>query len=86
MVLGIASAAIIDRQLPFEYTITSRSTDVVVVDGPRFLFIELSDDDSPDTYASYSDVFCDFTFLHQGIEPLATYTGLDLELALELAF
>ncbi|GJS17965.1 hypothetical protein Tco_0412437 [Tanacetum coccineum] len=30
MVLGIAPAAIIDRQLPFEYTITSRSTDVVV--------------------------------------------------------
>ncbi|GJR89188.1 retrotransposon protein, putative, ty1-copia subclass [Tanacetum coccineum] len=29
-VLGIAPAAIIDRQLPFEYTITSRSTDVVV--------------------------------------------------------
>ncbi|GJV29151.1 retrotransposon protein, putative, ty1-copia subclass [Tanacetum coccineum] len=31
MVLGIALAAIIDRQLPFEYTITSRSTDVVVL-------------------------------------------------------
>ncbi|GKE54552.1 hypothetical protein Tco_1489708 [Tanacetum coccineum] len=31
MVLGIAPVAIIDRQLPFEYTITSRSTDVVVV-------------------------------------------------------
>nr|GEX31319.1 hypothetical protein [Tanacetum cinerariifolium] len=30
MVLGFAPAAIIDRQLPFEYTITSRSTDVVV--------------------------------------------------------
>ncbi|GKE75763.1 hypothetical protein Tco_1537804 [Tanacetum coccineum] len=33
MVLGIASMAIIDRQLPFEYTITSitsRSTDVVI--------------------------------------------------------
>ncbi|GJU20745.1 ribonuclease H-like domain-containing protein [Tanacetum coccineum] len=30
MVLGIAPVAIIDRQLPFEYTITSRSTDVVV--------------------------------------------------------
>nr|GEV72040.1 retrotransposon protein, putative, Ty1-copia subclass [Tanacetum cinerariifolium] len=30
MVLGIALVAIIDRQLPFEYTITSRSTDVVV--------------------------------------------------------
>ncbi|GJX80897.1 hypothetical protein Tco_0329046 [Tanacetum coccineum] len=29
-VLGIAPVAIIDRQLPFEYTITSRSTDVVV--------------------------------------------------------
>ncbi|GJR17797.1 hypothetical protein Tco_0966324 [Tanacetum coccineum] len=29
MVLGIAPAAIIDRQLPFEYTITSRSTDVM---------------------------------------------------------
>ncbi|GKF56188.1 hypothetical protein Tco_0166528, partial [Tanacetum coccineum] len=32
-VLGIAPVAIIDRQLPFEYTITSRSTDVVVSDG-----------------------------------------------------
>ncbi|GJR34397.1 retrotransposon protein, putative, ty1-copia subclass [Tanacetum coccineum] len=31
---GIASAAIIDRQLPFEYTITSRSTDVVVMALP----------------------------------------------------
>ncbi|GKD09820.1 retrotransposon protein, putative, ty1-copia subclass, partial [Tanacetum coccineum] len=31
MVLGIAPTAIIDRQLPFEYTITSRSTDVVVI-------------------------------------------------------
>nr|GFA04976.1 hypothetical protein [Tanacetum cinerariifolium] len=30
MVLGIAPVAIVDRQLPFEYTITSRSTDVVV--------------------------------------------------------
>ncbi|GJZ19901.1 hypothetical protein Tco_0556491 [Tanacetum coccineum] len=30
-VLGIAPVAIIDRQLPFEYTITSRSTDVVVL-------------------------------------------------------
>ncbi|GJX34035.1 retrotransposon protein, putative, ty1-copia subclass [Tanacetum coccineum] len=29
-VLGIAAVAIIDCQLPFEYTITSRSTDVVV--------------------------------------------------------
>ncbi|GJT23250.1 retrotransposon protein, putative, ty1-copia subclass [Tanacetum coccineum] len=28
---GIAPVAIIDRQLPFEYTITSRSTDVVVM-------------------------------------------------------
>ncbi|GJS57922.1 hypothetical protein Tco_0652706 [Tanacetum coccineum] len=27
---GIAPVAIVDRQLPFEYTITSRSTDVVV--------------------------------------------------------
>ncbi|GJW09775.1 retrotransposon protein, putative, ty1-copia subclass [Tanacetum coccineum] len=34
MVLGIASAAIIDRQLPFKYTITSRSTDVVVMALP----------------------------------------------------
>ncbi|GJY62136.1 hypothetical protein Tco_0462793 [Tanacetum coccineum] len=33
-VLGIASVAIIDRQLPFEYTITSRSTDVVVMALP----------------------------------------------------
>ncbi|GJY02119.1 retrotransposon protein, putative, ty1-copia subclass [Tanacetum coccineum] len=32
--LGIAPAAIIDRQLPFEYTITSRSTDVVVMALP----------------------------------------------------
>ncbi|GKE99824.1 hypothetical protein Tco_0023175 [Tanacetum coccineum] len=30
MVLRIALAEIIDRQLPFEYTITSKSTDVVV--------------------------------------------------------
>ncbi|GJR14268.1 hypothetical protein Tco_0796920 [Tanacetum coccineum] len=34
MVLGIAPVAIIDRQLPFEYTITSRSTDVVVPISP----------------------------------------------------
>ncbi|GJW72894.1 retrotransposon protein, putative, ty1-copia subclass [Tanacetum coccineum] len=34
MVLRIASVAIIDRQLPFEYTITSRSTDVVVMALP----------------------------------------------------
>ncbi|GJZ63978.1 RNA-directed DNA polymerase, eukaryota, reverse transcriptase zinc-binding domain protein [Tanacetum coccineum] len=33
-VLGIAPVAIIDRQLPFEYTITSRSTDVVVMTQP----------------------------------------------------
>ncbi|GJZ68892.1 retrovirus-related pol polyprotein from transposon TNT 1-94 [Tanacetum coccineum] len=33
-VLGIAPVAIIDRQLPFEYTITSRSTDVVVMTHP----------------------------------------------------
>ncbi|GJX75857.1 hypothetical protein Tco_0322668 [Tanacetum coccineum] len=31
IVLGIAHVEIIDRQLPFEYTITSRSTDVVVL-------------------------------------------------------
>nr|GEU73610.1 hypothetical protein [Tanacetum cinerariifolium] len=30
----VASVAIIDRQLPFEYTITSRSTDVVVMAQP----------------------------------------------------
>ncbi|GJW45257.1 retrotransposon protein, putative, ty1-copia subclass [Tanacetum coccineum] len=30
-VLGIASMAIIDRQLPFEYTVTSRSTDVTML-------------------------------------------------------
>ncbi|GJR20485.1 hypothetical protein Tco_0969012 [Tanacetum coccineum] len=30
MILGIAPVAIIDRQLPFEYTIASRSTDVMV--------------------------------------------------------
>ncbi|GKE05650.1 retrotransposon protein, putative, ty1-copia subclass [Tanacetum coccineum] len=34
MFLGIAPVAIIDRQLPFEYTITSRSTDVVVMAQP----------------------------------------------------
>ncbi|GJZ97478.1 hypothetical protein Tco_0669931 [Tanacetum coccineum] len=39
MVLGIAPAAIIDRQLPFEYTITSRSTDVVVVIGKWVLAV-----------------------------------------------
>ncbi|GJS85554.1 retrotransposon protein, putative, ty1-copia subclass, partial [Tanacetum coccineum] len=33
-VLGIVPVAIIDRQLPFEYTITSRSTDVVVMALP----------------------------------------------------
>ncbi|GJW26503.1 retrotransposon protein, putative, ty1-copia subclass [Tanacetum coccineum] len=32
--LGIAPVAIIDRQLPFQYTITSRSTDVVVMALP----------------------------------------------------
>ncbi|GJX92135.1 retrotransposon protein, putative, ty1-copia subclass [Tanacetum coccineum] len=31
---GIAPVTIIDRQLPFEYTITSRSTDVVVMTHP----------------------------------------------------
>ncbi|GJW96663.1 retrotransposon protein, putative, ty1-copia subclass [Tanacetum coccineum] len=34
LILGIAPVAIIDRQLPFEYTITSRSTDVVVMAQP----------------------------------------------------
>ncbi|GKC27223.1 hypothetical protein Tco_1034517 [Tanacetum coccineum] len=34
MVLGIVPVAIIDRQLPFEYTITSRSTNVVVMALP----------------------------------------------------
>ncbi|GKB19052.1 retrotransposon protein, putative, ty1-copia subclass [Tanacetum coccineum] len=34
IVLGIVPVAIIDRQLPFEYTITSRSTDVVVMALP----------------------------------------------------
>ncbi|GJU55626.1 hypothetical protein Tco_1229340 [Tanacetum coccineum] len=34
MVLGTAPVAIIDRQLPFEYTITSRSTHVVVMAHP----------------------------------------------------
>ncbi|GJX29926.1 hypothetical protein Tco_0238005 [Tanacetum coccineum] len=34
IVLGIAPVAIIDRQLPFEYTITSRSTHVVVMALP----------------------------------------------------
>ncbi|GJS21144.1 retrotransposon protein, putative, ty1-copia subclass [Tanacetum coccineum] len=34
MVLGIASVAISHRQLPFGYTITSRSTDVVVMEQP----------------------------------------------------
>ncbi|GJV27298.1 hypothetical protein Tco_1383746 [Tanacetum coccineum] len=33
-VLGIAPVVIIDRQLPFEYTITSRSSDVVVMAQP----------------------------------------------------
>ncbi|GJW49331.1 retrotransposon protein, putative, ty1-copia subclass [Tanacetum coccineum] len=33
-VLGIAPVAIIDRQLPFEYTITSRSTNMVVMALP----------------------------------------------------
>nr|GEU40983.1 hypothetical protein [Tanacetum cinerariifolium] len=34
MVLGITPVAIIDHQLPFEYTITSRSTDVMVMAQP----------------------------------------------------
>ncbi|GKA53685.1 retrotransposon protein, putative, ty1-copia subclass [Tanacetum coccineum] len=34
MVLGIAPVAIIDRQLPFEYTITRRSANVVVMAHP----------------------------------------------------
>ncbi|GJR57949.1 retrotransposon protein, putative, ty1-copia subclass, partial [Tanacetum coccineum] len=34
IVLGIVPVAIIDHQLPFEYTITSRSTDVVVMALP----------------------------------------------------
>ncbi|GJU49667.1 retrotransposon protein, putative, ty1-copia subclass [Tanacetum coccineum] len=34
IVLGIVPVAIVDRQLPFEYTITSRSTDVVVMALP----------------------------------------------------
>ncbi|GJZ44651.1 retrotransposon protein, putative, ty1-copia subclass [Tanacetum coccineum] len=34
MVLGIVPVVIIDRQLPFEYTITSRSTNVVVMAQP----------------------------------------------------
>ncbi|GJT82892.1 retrotransposon protein, putative, ty1-copia subclass [Tanacetum coccineum] len=34
MVIRITPAAIINRQLPFEYTITSRSTDVVVMAQP----------------------------------------------------
>ncbi|GKB80238.1 hypothetical protein Tco_0947133 [Tanacetum coccineum] len=33
-VLGIAPVAIIDRQLPFDYTVTSRSTDVMVMALP----------------------------------------------------
>ncbi|GJW53696.1 hypothetical protein Tco_0097781 [Tanacetum coccineum] len=53
-VLGIASVAIIDRQLPFEYTIASRSTDVMVnsffVIGIR-LDLELSDTaEFPDSF------------------------------------
>ncbi|GJS60463.1 hypothetical protein Tco_0655247 [Tanacetum coccineum] len=36
-VLGIASVEIIDRQLPFEYTITSRSTNVVVLERKLFV-------------------------------------------------
>ncbi|GJX96520.1 hypothetical protein Tco_0352318 [Tanacetum coccineum] len=35
MVLGIAPVAIINRQLPFEYTITSISTNVVVMAQPN---------------------------------------------------
>ncbi|GJZ57025.1 retrovirus-related pol polyprotein from transposon TNT 1-94 [Tanacetum coccineum] len=40
MVLGIAQVATIDRQLPFEYTITSRSTDVVMMALPLVLRVE----------------------------------------------
>ncbi|GJT52781.1 retrovirus-related pol polyprotein from transposon TNT 1-94 [Tanacetum coccineum] len=39
-VLGIAPVAIIDRQLPFEYTIASRSTDVMVVATPHVMAIQ----------------------------------------------
>ncbi|GKA72425.1 hypothetical protein Tco_0778641 [Tanacetum coccineum] len=40
IVLGIAPVTIIDRQLPFEYTITSRSIDVVVMALPLVLRVE----------------------------------------------
>ncbi|GJY12532.1 hypothetical protein Tco_0381841 [Tanacetum coccineum] len=43
-VLGIAPMTIINRQLPFEYTIASRSTNVMVVNEARAL-----DDDDDDT-------------------------------------
>ncbi|GKB32350.1 hypothetical protein Tco_0871751, partial [Tanacetum coccineum] len=33
-VLGIAPVAIIDRRLPFDYTVTSRSTDMIVMALP----------------------------------------------------
>ncbi|GJW14776.1 retrotransposon protein, putative, ty1-copia subclass [Tanacetum coccineum] len=39
-VLGIALVAIIDRQLPFEYTIASRSTDVMVAATPQVMAIQ----------------------------------------------
>ncbi|GJU01000.1 hypothetical protein Tco_1111338 [Tanacetum coccineum] len=35
--LGIAPVEIIDRQLPFEYTIASRSTDVMVIRSPKMV-------------------------------------------------
>ncbi|GKC85088.1 hypothetical protein Tco_1140805, partial [Tanacetum coccineum] len=49
-VLGIAPVAIIDRQLPFEYTITSRSIDVVVIPS--------TSDPWNVVYDAYNEVAC----------------------------
>ncbi|GJT43155.1 retrotransposon protein, putative, ty1-copia subclass [Tanacetum coccineum] len=49
-VIGIAPVAIIDRQLPFEYTVASRSTDVIMLSG-RCLKEKLSG-------SNFNDWFC----------------------------
>ncbi|GJW58874.1 hypothetical protein Tco_0105605 [Tanacetum coccineum] len=51
-VLGIAPVAIIDRQLPFEYTIASRSTDVMVPISPA-----LASDFAANVLAKWNAVF-----------------------------
>ncbi|GKA84652.1 hypothetical protein Tco_0806247 [Tanacetum coccineum] len=56
MVLGIVLVAIIDHQLPFEYTITSRSTDVVVMALPVQNINHLAFRNA--VYDTYNEVAC----------------------------